>query len=158
MLSVLGYKTLMIRNEDIMIYNSNCETIRAKKVSDIHNRMEIINQHPESLFISIHQNYFEQSKYSGAQVFYSKNNADSSLLADCIQRSIATKLQKDNVRRIMPSGTNIYLLYHASSPAIMVECGFLSNPGEAQLLNDESYQTKLTLSIADGIINYLNAC
>ena len=156
LLNSLAFKTVMVRNEDKLIYDENCKTIREKKVSDIHNRMSIMEAYPNSIFLSIHQNHFEQSKYYGAQVFYSKNNEESRMIAERIQSSVVEKLQNENKREVKPSGTEIYLLYNAKSPAVMVECGFLSNSGEAQLLNDETYQTKMSLAIVDGILNYLN--
>ncbi|MCM1363583.1 MAG: N-acetylmuramoyl-L-alanine amidase [Faecalibacterium sp.] len=151
-----GFKTIMVRNGDYLIYDSSCKTIREKKVSDIHNRMSIIESNPNSIFLSIHQNHYDESKYSGAQVFYSKGSSQSEVIAQCLQTSIVNKLQPDNMRRIKQSGTEIYLLHHAITPAVMVECGFLSNSGEAQLLNDDEYQTKMAMAITDGILNYLN--
>lgn len=156
LLNSLAFKTVMVRDEDKLIYDSSCKTIREKKVSDIHNRMSIMEANPNSIFLSIHQNHFEQSKYYGAQVFYSKNTEESKMIAEKIQSSVVKKLQNENKREVKPSGTEIYLLYNAKSPAVMVECGFLSNSGEAQLLNDENYQTKMSLAIVDGILNYLN--
>lgn len=153
-----GYDTLMVRTDDSLLSDPQSSTVRQKKVSDIRNRMEIIEKHPDSIFLSIHQNYFSQAKYNGTQVFYSPNNDQSRLVAQSVQSAVVEVLQKDNDRRIKKSGTEIYLLYHAKSPAIMVECGFLSNPGEAQLLNDEEYQKKLSLAIATGVTDYLKNC
>lgn len=150
-----GFRTIMTRSDDSLIYDKGLTAIRDKKVSDIHNRMAILQSYPNSIFISIHQNHFEVSKYNGAQVFYSKNNPQSEVVAQYIQDSIVNHLQKDNNRQIKPSGTEIYLLYNAVSPAVMVECGFLSNPGEAQKLNDDNYQTKMALAIFEGTVNYL---
>lgn len=147
----------MIRDGDYMIYDSSCKTIREKKVSDIHKRMSIIEANPDSIFLSIHQNHYDESKYSGAQVFYSPANEQSEIIAQNLQNSIVSKLQQNNTRRIKPSGTEIYLLHHAKTPAIMVECGFLSNSGEAQLLNDDEYQLKMAMAITDGIVTYLNS-
>lgn len=155
-LTLYGFDTLMIRTEDSLIYDKDCKTIREKKVSDIHNRMKILEQHPDSIFLSIHQNHFDQSKYSGAQVFYSKNNPESQIIAECIQSTIISNLQHENKRTVKPSGTEIYLLYHAKSPAVMVECGFLSNGAEAQLLNDDEYQTKMSAAVVQGVLTYLN--
>ncbi len=152
----LGFETVTVRETDCLIYDSGCNAMREKKVSDIRNRMNIMLKYPDSIFLSIHQNHFDQSKYHGAQVFYSKNDQQSKIIAECIQSSIVEKLQNENTRKIKPSGTEIYLLYHAKTPAVMVECGFLSNPGEAQLLNDESYQKKMAVSIADGVLKYLS--
>lgn len=155
-LTLYGFETLMIRTEDSLIYDKDCKTIREKKVSDIHNRMKILEQHPDSIFLSIHQNHFDQSKYSGAQVFYSKNNPESQIIAECIQATIISNLQHENTRAVKPSGTEIYLLYHVKSPAVMVECGFLSNGAEAQLLNDDEYQTKMSVAVVQGVLTYLN--
>ncbi len=153
-LKSLGYKTVMVRERDSMIYSSDAKTLREKKVSDIRNRMKIIETHRNSVFLSIHQNYFTESKYSGAQVFYSPNNPESRVLADVLQKNLVSHIQKNNTRKIKKSGTEIYLLHKAKTPAVMVECGFLSNPGEALLLHDEDYQKKLALAITSGIIEY----
>lgn len=150
-----GYDVIMTREKDTLIYDSNAKTIRQKKVSDIRNRMKMINDNPNSILISIHQNYFENPVYNGAQVFYSKNNPKSKVLAEEIQHCISSKLQKDNKRIVKKTGTEIYLLYHAKTPAVMVECGFLSNIDETEKLKDEEYQKKIALSIFGGILNYL---
>ena len=156
LLDSLGFETMMTRSDDSLFYDDSCTRMREKKVSDVHHRMELINKYPNSIFLSIHQNHFSESKYNGAQVFYSKNNSESKEIAEVLQQSICSQLQNDNERKIKPSGTEIYLLYHAKTPAVMVECGFLSNAGEAQKLNDETYQTQMSMAIVDGLINYLN--
>lgn len=151
-----GFQTLMTRSGDYLIYDSSSSTIRQKKVSDIHNRMNIITNNPNSIFLSIHQNHYEQSKYYGAQVFYSKGNSESELIAQSIQSQIVSSLQPENERQIKPSGTEIYLLHNAVTPAVMVECGFLSNAGEAEKLNDSNYQTQMAMAVFQGTLNYLN--
>ena len=156
-LNSMGIKTVMIRTEDISVHDASANTIRQKKVSDLKNRLKIINETDNSIFVSIHQNHFSDSRYSGTQVFYSKNNPQSSVLADCIRQSVISNLQKDNTRETKPSGTDIYLLYHAESPAVMVECGFLSNINESKNLNNENYQKELAFVLALGISDYLNS-
>ena len=156
LLDVMGFKTVCVRNDDRLIYDSSCKTMREKKVSDIHKRLDIMNAHPGCIFLSIHQNHFTQSKYTGAQVFYSKNTPESAILAEYIQKSLKKNLQPENTRKIKPSGTEIYLLYHAKETAVMVECGFLSNGGEAELLNENEYQTKTALAIVSGLTEYLS--
>ena len=89
-------------------------------------------------------------------VFYSKNNPDSRNLADRIRHSVITVLQPENSREIKQSGSDIYLLHHAENPAVMVECGFLSNPEETEKLKNENYQRKLALLIALGIMDFIN--
>ena len=157
LLTLCGYNTLMTRNEDKLIYNGSHESMRSKKVSDIRNRMSIIENNPESVFLSIHQNYFTQQKYNGAQVFYSPNNPESKLIADYIQNSVREGLQTENERKTKKSGKEIYLLYHSKTPSVMVECGFMSNPTEAALLNDEEYQIKMSLVILNGLNEYFIA-
>lgn len=154
LLNLAGFKTLMTRTEDGLLYDGNHDTMRSKKVADIRKRMDIINSNPESVFLSIHQNYFTESKYWGTQVFYSGNNPESKAIAEEIQNSVANCIQKENARKIKQSGKEIYLLYHAESPAVMVECGFMSNPSEALLLCDEKYQIKMAIAIINGVNNY----
>ena len=156
-LNSMGIKTVMIRTEDISVHDASANTIRQKKVSDLKNRLKIINETDNSIFVSIHQNHFSDSRYSGTQVFYSKNNPQSSVLADCIRQSVISDLQKENTRETKPSGTDIYLLYHAESPAVMVECGFLSNINESKNLKNENYQKELAFVLALGISDYLNS-
>lgn len=156
-LESLGFKTIAVRESDCLIYDSGCTAMREKKVSDIRKRLSLMTKYPSAVFLSIHQNHFQQSKYHGAQVFYSKNHPQSKTLAEFIQNSVVEKLQNENTRKIKPSGTEIFLLHHATTPAVMVECGFLSNSGEALLLSDEQYQKKMAVAIADGVIKYLSS-
>ena len=152
-LSVLGYKTTLIRNFDTDLHTSG-DTIRERKVSDIRNRFDIMKKSGNSLYISIHQNKFGDSSVNGAQTFYSPNNDESKILADFIQKSVASQLQKGNDRVIKKSGTDIFLLYNATKPAVMVECGFISNANDLYNLKDINYQNEMALSIAMGILNY----
>ncbi len=156
MLSLMGYEVVYTRENDSLNYPDECKTIRQKKVWDTHRRMEIMQTNPEAVFLSIHQNYFTDSRYSGAQVFYSGNNPESKIIADSIQKAVVCNLQPDNDRQIKKSGTEIYLLFNAKNPAVMVECGFLSNEKEAQLLSDDRYQSKMALSILQGLTQYLS--
>lgn len=155
MLIASGYKTVMLRNDDALIGDNSLPTIRGRKVSDIRKRLEIAESYPDSILISIHQNYFTVPKYSGTQVFYSVNSTESKILAESIQQTVVKMLQPDNNRKTKPVGSNIYLLYNCTIPAIMVECGFLSNPSEAEKLKSDSYQTMMAMSIMQGIIEYL---
>ena len=134
MLDTAGYNAIMTRETDDDIADDSAKTVRQQKVSDIKNRMKIIEQTPDALFVSIHQNHYGGPSYSGAQVFYSKNNPESEKLAKAIE---------------------IYLLYHAQSPAVMVECGFLSNAAETLKLKDDNYQNAMAFSVMCGITDYL---
>ncbi len=156
-LNSFGIKTVMTRETDVSIHNEGVEGIRNQKVSDINNRLDIIESTPDALFVSIHQNYFIQEKYSGAQVFYSGNNPESQNLALAVRSSIILNQQKGNTREIKKSGKEIYLLQHSTVPAIMLECGFLSNEHEAKLLETEEYQRQIAFFTALGIIDYINS-
>ena len=151
-----GYSTLMTRTDDRLIYDSSAVSIRDKKVSDLRNRLKLAEANPDGIFLSIHQNYFRESKYWGTQVFYSVNNPESKIIAESIQNSTKNKIQLNNNRKIKQSGKEIFLLNNIKTPAVMVECGFMSNYSEALLLEDFSYQLKMSLSIIDGINNYLD--
>ncbi len=151
MLRMAGYQVVMTREEDISIHDPSANTVREKKVSDIHNRLKILEQHPDSLFVSIHQNKFPQSQYSGSQVFYSVNHPFSETLAQSIQQQLITQLQPDNNRVVKPMAKGTYLLEHAKTPAVVVECGFLSNWEEEAKLVTPEYQSKLAFAIFCGI-------
>ena len=114
------------------------------------NRMKIIENNPDAVLLSIHQNHYDSPSCSGTQVFYSPNNERSEKIADSIQKTVESDLQPDNKRRIKKCGSEIYLLRHATVPAVMVECGFLSNPTEAEKLNSEEYRRIMAFEIFKG--------
>lgn len=154
-LNFFGFQVVMTRDTDTSTEDEGLSTIRSRKSSDLHNRMTLMKETENAVFVSIHQNHFSMSKYSGAQVFYSKNfSEESSELAQSIQESIVYFIQPQNKRQIKPCGTSVYLIYNAVKPAVLVECGFLSNPEEAEKLKTENYQKQVAFSIATGILNY----
>ena len=152
-LSVFGYTTHLIRTTDTAIHTTG-ETIRQRKISDIHNRADTMNLYENCIYLSIHQNKYEDSRIWGAQTFYSANFDESREIAQFIQNAVSSQLQPNNKRQIKKSGTDIYVLYNATNPAVMVECGFVSNQNELNQLKDSKYQNNMPLSIATGIINY----
>ena len=152
-LSVFGYKTHLIRTTDTAIHTTG-DTIRERKVSDIHNRADTMNLYENCIYLSIHQNKYEDGRIWGAQTFYSDNFDESREIAQLIQKAVKSQLQPENKRQVKKSGTDIYVLYNATKPAVMVECGFVSNQNELNLLKDNAYQGKMALSIAIGIVNY----
>lgn len=155
-LKSFGIKTIMTRTDDRSIHDEGLNTIRSQKVSDIKNRLKIIQTTPNAIFVSIHQNHFDNSKYYGTQVFYSKNNPESKILAETLRTSIINNLQNDNKREIKESGKEIYILYNSLAPTIMVECGFLSNEEDTKLLKDEQYRQEFAFFTALGISEYIN--
>lgn len=154
LLTVSGFQVVMTRETDISIYDSSADTVREKKVSDLHNRLQIINAYPQSVFISIHQNNFSESKYCGAQMFYSQNNPKSKQLAEYCKQAFVSLLQPNNTRECKPADSTIYLLWNSQNPSLLVECGFLSNVQEAGLLNDEAYQKKVAFCVYCGFMEY----
>lgn len=150
LLHFLGVHTQMIRTEDISVYTEG-DTIAQKKVSDIHNRVKAVEQTPNALLVSIHQNQFSESQYRGAQVFYAQGSQE---LAELLQSDLAAQVDPRNHRQCKQA-QGIYLLEHISCPAVLIECGFLSNPAEEALLRDASYQKKLASVIACTLASYL---
>ena len=156
-LAIFNIKTIMIRETDCSVEDNGLNTIRQKKTSDLHNRMKIMEETDNAIFVSIHQNKFPDGKYSGTQVFYSpKTKDESQVLAQTIQDYIVNTLQKDNKRQIKECGTSVFLMYNAVKPAVLVECGFLSIYEETQRLKSSEYQKKIAFCIAMGIQNYLS--
>lgn len=153
-LSLFGFKTHMVRETDKLIYDDAAATIRQKKNSDLHNRHKMMNEYENCLFLSIHQNKFQDSRIWGAQTFYSPNDEKSPVLAEFIQSAIKSLIQPDNTRVIKKTGTSVFVIYNATKPAVMVECGFVSNPQELNKLKDDKYQNEMSFSISNGIINY----
>ena len=153
---VNGFKVKMTRETDTSIHDPSANTIRKQKLSDLKNRMDLINQTENGMLISIHQNLFTDSKYSGSQIFYSQNNPLSKDLATQVQQSIVGLIQPDNSREIKPAGNHIYLLREAKIPAIIVECGFLSNEEESSKLANKEYQQKLAFAIYCGFLQHWN--
>lgn len=153
-LSFYGFNVIMTRTQDVMTCDEGLSTLRERKVSDIHNRFALIEANPDAIFVSVHQNKFDDPNQNGTQVFYSGNNEKSKLLAENIQAAVVSALQPSNKRVVKRSGSGIYLLYHAQAPAVLVECGFISNPDEVKRLNDDSYRMKTAILIADGILKY----
>ena len=155
LLEASGYRVKMTLEEDCSIGDNTLPTVREKKVSDIHSRLAQIEEEPNCILISIHQNYFEQSRYHGAQMFYSPNHEESAVIAEAIRQSVVTMLQPENTRENKEATDSIYLLWHAETPAVLVECGFLSNEEEASKLGETSYQEQMAFCIYDGLTRYL---
>ena len=153
LMHLLGIRTVMIRETDRSVY-TNGETIAAKKVSDIKERVRIVNTTPNAILLSIHQNNFRDSRYSGTQVFYNAH-PDSADLAEKLQSSFRDNLNPTNKRPIKRS-SGVYLMEHTNCPGVLVECGFLSNPEEEAKLRNHTYQKKICCIIGTTISQYLN--
>lgn len=147
LLGFFGENSYLMREEDISLHDPEAKTLREKKVSDLHNRAQLVGELEGAVLVSIHQNTFPQSKYHGTQVFFAPTQG-SQVLAETCQQTIQAKLQPDNSRQAKPIADNVYLMNHVNCPAVLVECGFLSNPEEEAMLRQEGYQTKLAAVLA----------
>jgi len=142
---LLGIDTVMIRRTDCSVYTSG-DTIAAKKVSDLKERVRIVNSANNAMLVSIHQNNFLDSRYSGAQVFYG-NSPGSDLLAKAMQDRFVDVLNPGSNRQAKKAD-GVYLMQHISCTGVLVECGFLSNPQEEAKLRSDDYQKKIACVIA----------
>ena len=148
-----GCNVILTRSDENGIYDLNSNTLREKKVSDIKNRVKIGNKSSADAFVSIHLNKIPQSQYYGWQTFFKSNNEKSEQLAKSIQEELNFAIQKENKREALKI-TGKYIIEHIEIPITIVECGFLSNPEEAELLVKDEYQNKLAWGIYNGIMDY----
>jgi N-acetylmuramoyl-L-alanine amidase len=155
MLKINGYEVITTRDSDVSIHDKGVEGIANQKSSDMDNRLAIFNGQSNAICISIHQNQFTDSQYSGAQMFYSDSNSSNETLARTLQRKFTENLQPDNQREIKLCGKELFLCYYSDNPTVMVECGFLSNPEEAELLKTEEYQGKVAFTIFSAINEFI---
>lgn len=152
MLSAAGIPNILTRSDDVLLESPGSSS---KKNGDLAARKKIAESYKNAVFVSIHMNSFPIQKYSGLQVYYSPNNEKSRELASLIQTDIAKTLQPENKRKIKVASSSIYLLDNLKCPAVLVECGFLSNPEECARLSDEEYRRETALSITCSICKYI---
>lgn len=153
LLQLLGYETAMIRREDISVYTKG-ETIAQKKISDLKERVRIANETDNTILLSIHQNCFPDSRYSGTQVFFSKTGS-SEILANQLQENFCRALAPDNHRKAKKC-SGVYLMEHIRCTGVLIECGFLSNPSEEARLRSSDYQQKICCVIAATLDGFLS--
>ena len=149
-----GYAVVYTRTDDRLLYEPEQNVKGIRKISDLKNRCALAALYPESLLVSIHMNSFAQEKYSGLQVYYSDNNELSRSVAVSVQSRVKEDVQPNN-NRAVKKGKGIYILENSSNPAILIECGFLSNRAECEKLLQKEYQKQLSFSIVCGIIDVL---
>lgn len=153
LITFLGYDTQMIRTEDISVY-TNGETIAAKKMSDLKERVRICSETDGAILLSIHQNTFSGSRYFGAQVFYAKSEC-SEQLAKALQQALVASLNPGSTRNAKRA-EGVYLMEHISCPGVLIECGFLSNPEEETKLRSAEYQKQLCCVIAATVAAFID--
>lgn len=151
---LLGYQTVMIRTADVSVYTEG-NTIAAQKASDLRQRVRIVNETEKAILISIHQNTFSESRYSGAQVFYATTQGSQGL-ANRMQEIFVSALNPGSIRKEKVA-SNVYLMQHIQKTGVLVECGFLSNPEEEALLRSGEYQNRICCVIVSALSQYLHA-
>ena len=150
-----GIEVVMTRSDDRMLYTEEQDIPGKRKYYDLENRRKTAEMHPGAVFVSIHMNKFAQERYSGLQVWCA-DDPESRTLADLITDTVRENLQPDNRREVKTAGQDIYLLHRAVGCAVLVECGFLSNPEECEKLCDEDYRKELSFLLFCAIMNYLD--
>lgn len=152
-LHLLGYKTIMVRRTDESVYTQG-NTIAAQKVSDLQERVRLVNETENCILVSLHQNTFSDRRYCGAQVFYAPTEK-SSTLAQMLQDNLVNHLNPGSKRK-SKSAKGVYLMDHIQAPGVLIECGFISNPAEEALLRNTNYQKKLCTVIGCTLSCYLS--
>jgi N-acetylmuramoyl-L-alanine amidase len=153
MLHLFGVDTVMVRDTDRSVYTQG-DTIAQKKVSDLRERVRVINETSNAFLISIHQNTYPEGKYWGLQVFYPGTDGSKDF-AEKLQTQFKESLMPENNRKIKRAN-GIYLMEHINCPGVLIECGFLSNPREEALLRSEAYQKNLCAVISATYIQHLS--
>ena len=148
-----GYSVIMTREEDKGLYDSSAAN---KKAQDMQRRIAIIREYMPVLSVSIHQNSYHDAGVHGPQVFYYESSVEGKKLAEAVQSSLNDLLEVDRPRKVK-GNTSYYLLKRSSGTLVIVECGFLTNPEEAQKLQTKVYQEKVAAAVSEGIRTYLNA-
>ena len=152
--ALMGRQTVLTRTGENSLADPDSATLRQEKVSDTKNRVALINSVSNGHLISIHQNTLPgHPSVHGAQVFYGKVT-DSDARAAAVQQALNSVVNVGNEKTAKPIGSDIYIMAHANCPAILVECGFLSNSAETRLLLSPEYQTKLAAAICCGYLQY----
>lgn len=148
-----GAEVILTREGDSGLQDESAETIREMKISDMHRRLEIINDSGADMFLSIHMNSFGDKNVHGLHVFYDKNHPEMEETAKQIQSRIS-EVTGAEAHTVKTADERLFLMKNPPVPAILAECGFLSNPEEEEKLKNDEYQSKIAWAIADALENY----
>ena len=151
-----GYQVVMTREDDNFICDDHTASLREQNVSDLHNRLKIAEKYPQGIFISLHMNQFSESRYWGSQLFYGPGNKNSKALAESLQKALCTTVQKGNERPLKEMDSSVYIIYHASMPALLLECGFMLNTAELNRFKKKAYRDRFAFAVYLGLNNYLS--
>lgn len=155
LLEVSNCTVILTRSDENGIYDIDSKTLREMKVSDMKNRVKIGNSSDSDIFVSIHLNKIPQNQYYGWQTFYKKNSEEGKNLSNYIQENLNQSIQIEN-KRVPQTISGKYIIENLEIPTVIVECGFLSNPTEANLLTQNDYQDKIAWGIYCGIMDYFD--
>ena len=153
LLGLWGRAPVVLRQEDVSLHDPSADTLREKKVSDLKNRVAAVEGTENAVLLSIHQNMFTDAKYHGAQVFYAPTDGSREFAVHA-QEILRQVVDPDNERQAKPIPESVYLMNHVTCPAILVECGFLSNPEEEGKLRSAGYQLQLAAALAGAWLQY----
>ncbi len=148
-----GIDTVMTRETEELAYPPEAKTIAAMKKWDTRRRVELAESIDDPVFLSIHQNIYPSAGPHGSQVLYAKNDS-SHAFAEILQSELAAALLPENRRVPVPAGKDIYILSHVRCTAVLVECGFLSNPQELSLLQSADHQKKIASVLTACYLQY----
>ena len=140
-------EVILIRDGD---YDLSSPNASRRKKSDFDNRIKLINSSNADIYLSIHLNYFNNSIYKGAQVFYNTKFEENKVLADTIQK------QLNKERKIKKLDSSLYMYNKLKIPGVLIECGFLSNPTDRKNLQNDKYLEELSINITNALIEVLN--
>lgn len=149
-----GVEYVMTRDSEDISYPETLKTTSERKVYDQNRRLEIINSTDNAILISIHQNKYISASPRGPQAFFARTDG-SEELAKLVQNAMNTVLYPENRRIATRIQDSIYLMKKVECPAVLAECGFISNPSEAELLVEADYQTKLALCLFSSYCIYI---
>ncbi len=152
-LEAKGIEVIMTRKDDNGIWDNPNDTIRRKKLSDMYNRRDIIDKSRADLFISIHMNSFTDKTASGLRIFYDRGHAEGEEIAELIQDNIASATGAVT-EAVRTADEKLFLMKSPPMPAVLVECGFISNKTEEERLKNDEYQSKIAWAIAESVEKY----
>lgn len=152
LLRFLGEDTLLTRTDERALYSDDAQTLRQKKISDLQNRVALVNAQENALLVSIHQNSLPtNTRVHGARAFYGRQQG-SDTLARSVQAQLNAAVNGENAKTEKAMDDSIYLIKNVACPSILIECGFLSNPVETALLQTPTHQLMLAAAIAAGLL------
>ncbi len=152
----LGLPAVMTRESEIISYPPEADSVKKRKMADMRERVRLVKSLPQPVFISIHQNKFKLASAYGFEAYYGAETG-SAELAEIIQGSVNSLLERDNRRTIARISSDIYIMKNVSCPAVLLECGFISNPTELAQLTDDGYQRKLAMIFACSVLQCLGS-